>query len=57
MKYISITNFCYSDGTEPPKQLEIPTLGHQPVVLGGFFSAVEDEFVAGLALFSREDIR
>ena len=44
------------DCNEPPKQLEIPTLGHQPVVLGGFFSAVEDEFVPGLALFSREDI-
>ena len=25
----------------------IPTLGHQPVILGGLYSAVEDEFLPG----------
>ena len=26
----------------------IPTLGHQPVILGGLYSAVEDEFLPGM---------
>ena len=25
----------------------VPTLGHQPVMLGGLYSAVEDEFLPG----------
>ena len=25
----------------------VPTLGHQPVVLGGLYSAVQDEFLPG----------
>ena len=25
----------------------VPTLGHQPVILGGLYSAVEDEFLPG----------
>ena len=33
------------------------TLGHQPVVLGGFFSAVEDEFLPGMALWSDDDVK
>ena len=28
----------------------IPTLGHQPVILGGLYSAVEDEFLPGKTL-------
>ena len=32
------------------------TLGHQPVVLGGFFSAVEDEFLPGMALWTSDDV-
>ena len=27
--------------------LTVPTLGHQPVVLGGLYSAVEDQFLPG----------
>ena len=34
-----------------------PTLGQQPVVLGGLFSAVENEFIPGLALWPREVIQ
>ena len=41
-----------SDG----KVLEMSTLGHQPVVLGGFFSAVEDEFLPGMALWTNDDV-
>ena len=41
-----------SDG----KVLEMSTLGHQPVVLGGFFSAVEDEFLPGMALWTSDDV-
>ena len=43
-------------GSDNGKVLEMSTLGHQPVVLGGFFSAVEDEFLPGMALWTSDDV-
>ena len=34
----------------------IPTFGHQPIVLGGFYSEVENEFLPGLALWTDETV-
>ena len=34
-------------GAENSDVRTVPTLGHQPVVLGGLYSAVEDEFLPG----------
>ena len=36
--------------------MEIPTIGNQPILLGGLYSAVEDEFIPGTALWSSQDI-
>ena len=52
---ISILFYCVSKGSDG-KVLEMSTLGHQPVVLGGFFSAVEDEFLPGMALWTSDDV-
>ena len=35
--------------SQPVKTL--PTLGHQPVLLGGLYSAVEDEFLPGRTVY------
>ena len=32
---------------EPTDVRTVPTLGHQPVILGGLYSAPEDEFIPG----------
>ena len=42
--------------SEKSEVLERSTLGHQPVVLGGLFTEVEDEFLPGLALWSTANI-
>ena len=52
---ISILFYFVSKGSDG-KVLEMSTLGHQPVVLGGFFSAVEDEFLPGMALWTSDDV-
>ena len=36
-----------NDGKGKEDVRSVPTLGHQPVVLGGFYSAIEDEFLPG----------
>ena len=41
---------------EEAKVLERPTLGHQPIVLGGLFAEVHDEFLPGLALWSTANV-
>ena len=48
--------FYYISKGSDGKVLEMSTLGHQPVVLGGFFSAVEDEFLSGMALWTSDDV-
>ena len=50
---IAFTGICFADiDNNTPKILEIPTLGHQPVMLGGLYSAVEDEFLPGIVTLS-----
>ena len=39
-----------------PKVLELPTLGHQPVVLGGFYSSIHSEFLPAMTLWSGSDV-
>ena len=36
--------------------MEIPTMGNQPIILGGFYSEVEDSFLPGLALWKTADV-
>ena len=38
------------------KILTIPTFGHQPVILGGFYTEVENEFLPGIALWSTKTV-
>ena len=35
----------------------VPTLGHQPVVLGGFYSAVKNQFIPGLSILPSKEIK
>ena len=57
-KYFLITCLLIDPGSfsDKAKILERSTLGHQPIVLGGLFSEVEDDFLPGLALWNEETI-
>ena len=45
------------DSLRSEKQfIEVPAIGNHPIVLGGFYSAVEDEFLPGAALWSSSDV-
>ena len=35
----------------------VATLGHQPVILGGLYSAIEEEFLPGLSLWNSETVK
>ena len=35
----------------------IATLGHQPVILGGLYSAIEEEFLPGLSLWNSDIVQ
>ena len=38
-----------NEAAEGPTDVRtVPTLGHQPVILGGLYSGAEDEFIPGL---------
>ena len=39
------------------KAMEIPTMGNQPIILGGLYSAISDEFLPGAALWNSEDVK
>ena len=42
-------NLCLGKGQDVKT---VATLGHQPVILGGLYSAIEDEFLPGLSLWN-----
>ena len=37
--------------------VQIPTFGHQPVVMGGLYSEITNEFLPAMTLWSTEDIQ
>ena len=51
-----IVIFLYVSKTET-KVLELPTLGNQPIVLGGFYSSIHSEFLPAMTLWSENDVQ
>ena len=39
------------------KVLELPTLGNQPIVLGGLYSSIHSEFLPAMTLWTESDVK
>ena len=55
--FIMSFQFLDSISSEVGTIEKIPTFGHQPVVLGGFYSAVKNQFIPGLSILPSQQIK
>ena len=51
---LSLVNYSKLGAKNDNKIITMPTLGQQPIVLGGLFTAYKDQFIPGLSIFNSE---